>query len=424
MKFSSQPVVEENVLELVWNNTNEAIFTIGYDGQILTANPSFSSILGWEETDFSEVTCFPFFTDTSPEEHEQQLEKFKQGQDIPYYVTKRKRKDGAVLDILASYRAINNGEVLAVGMYKDFSEQMNIQRKLQASEDCYRNLVEFIPDAIFVENNGKVVFVNSPGISLVGAKSAQDVLGQSVWQFIKTDDQTVFKSKVHQTIAEKEPIVEQLLRIDGEIIWVEIIAMSIVFEGESVIQILLRDVTSKKSYEEQLELLAFHDPLTGLANRRYFVEQINQAIEDAEKEKQMLAVMYIDIDKFKRINDSLGHDVGDQLLEQFAKRLKENVREEDILCRIGGDEFLVLLNGLKEKKTVFEVVSRVHKAFQVPYLIDNQQIVATSSIGISIFPKEGKDSKTLILHADEALYLAKAKRNDYQFYDNASLKLL
>ena len=80
---------------------------------------------------------------------------------IPYYVTKRKRKDGKILDILASYRAINNGEVLAVGMYKDFSEQMNIQRRLQASEDRYRSLVEFIPDAIFVENNGEIVFVNS-----------------------------------------------------------------------------------------------------------------------------------------------------------------------------------------------------------------------------------------------------------------------
>lgn len=416
MKFSSQPVVEKNVLELVWNNTNEAIFTIGYDGRILSANPSFTTILGWEQTDFSEDSCFPFFADMPPEEHQKQLTQFKQGHDIPYYVTKRKRKDGVVLDILASYRAINNGEVLAVGMYKDFSEQMNIQRRLQASEDCYRNLVEFIPDAIFVESNGIIVFVNSPGIGLVGAKSAHDVLGQSVWQFIRTDDPSAFKTKVQQLISTKEPIVEQLLRFDGEIIWVEIIAMSIVFEGESVIQILLRDITSKKDYEAQLEFLAFHDPLTGLTNRRYFAEQINQAVEYAEKAGHMLAVMYIDIDKFKRINDSLGHEVGDQLLKQFANRLKENVREEEVLCRIGGDEFLVLLKGLEERNTALEIVSRLHKAFQVPYLLDNQKIVVTSSIGIAVFPENGKDSKTLIMSADEALYLAKAKRNDYQFY--------
>ncbi|SES13490.1 bifunctional diguanylate cyclase/phosphodiesterase [Psychrobacillus sp. OK032] len=400
-----------------FNNTNEAIFTIGYDGRILSANPSFTDILGWDETDVGEDNCFPFFTDISPEEHEQQLSQFKQGMDIPYYVTKRKRKDGEVLDILASYRAINNGEVLAVGMYKDFTEQMNIQRRLQASEDCYRNLVEFIPDAIFVENNGKIVFVNSPGIDLVGAKSIKDVLGQSVWQFIKTNEHTVFSRKVQQVISTKEPIIEQLLRLDGETIWVEIIAMSIIFEGETVIQVLLRDVTSKKNYEAQLEFLAFHDPLTGLSNRRYFAEQINQAIEQAENVNQMLALMYIDIDKFKSINDTLGHDVGDQLLKQFANRLKENVRDEDILCRIGGDEFLVLLNGLKEKKTVLEIVSRLHKAFQVPYLIDNQKIVVTSSIGIAMFPEDGINSKILISRSDAALYLAKEQRNVFQFYE-------
>ena len=168
------------------------------------------------------------------------------------------------------------------------------------------------------------------------------MLGQSVWQFIVTDDLATFKTKVHQAMSTKEPIIEQFLRLDGEMIWTEIIAMSMVFEGESVIQVLLRDVTLKKNYEEQLEYLAFHDPLTGLTNRRYFTEQINQAIETAQKENRMLAVMYIDIDKFKSINDSLGHEVGDQLLKQFASRLKENVREEDILCRVGGDEFLVI----------------------------------------------------------------------------------
>lgn len=416
MKFNSQSVVESNVLELVWNNTNEAIFIIGYDGRILTANPSFTAILGWEETDFREDSCFPFFADNSPEEHQKQLTQFKRGHDIPYYVTRRKRKDGVVLDILASYRAINNGEVLAVGMYKDFSEHMNIQRRLQASEDCYRNLVEFIPDAIFVESNGKIAFVNSPGISLVGAKSAQEVIGQSVWQFIRTDDKITLKAKIQQVISTKEPIIERLLRFDGETIWVEIIAMAIVFEGESVIQILLRDITSKKKYDAQLEFLAFHDPLTGLTNRRYFTTQINQAIENAEKKNHMLAVMYIDIDKFKRINDSLGHDVGDQLLKQFANRLKEHVREEDVLCRIGGDEFLILLNGLKDKKIALEIVSRLHKAFQVPYLIDNQRIVATSSIGFAMFPENGIDSKILISRSDAALYLAKEQRNVFQFY--------
>ncbi|MEI4770600.1 sensor domain-containing diguanylate cyclase [Psychrobacillus sp. FJAT-51614] len=417
MNFNNQQEVENNVLELVWNNTNDAIFTIGYDGRILSANPSFTSILGWEQVDFTEVNCFPFFTNMTPEEHEQQLSLFKQGQDIPYYVTKRKRKDGKVLDILASYRAINNGEVLAVGMYKDFTEQMSIQRKLQASEDCYRNLVEFIPDAIFVENNGKIVFVNSPGVHLVGALSAKDVLGQSIWQYIITDDQAEFERKVLQAKKTNEPIVEQFKRLDGKIIWAEIIAMSIFFEGESVIQVLLRDVTLKKNYEEQLEFLAFHDPLTGLTNRRAFTDLMIKSIDEARIHERMLAILYIDIDKFKEINDSLGHDIGDELLKQFAKRLKEHVREQDILCRVGGDEFLVLIDGIKERKDILDVVDRLHTAFQVPYHINGMKILTTSSIGISCFPDNGNDSKSLILHADRALYKAKEKRNHFVFYN-------
>ena len=416
MNIISQPVVEKNVLALVWNNTNEAIFTIGYDGQILSANPSFTTILGWEQKDLNKSFCLPFFIDFPPEEHQKILTQFKEGNDIPYFVTKRKRKDGEVLDILASYRSINNGEVLAVGMYKDFTEQMNIQRRLQASEDCYRNLVEFIPDAIFVESNNNIVYVNSPGVQLVGAKHAEDVLGKSVWQFVMTDDKATIKNKIHQAMTTKEPFVEQVKRLDGEIIWAEIIAMSIIFEGESVIQVLLRDVTAKKNYEEQLEFLAYHDSLTGLANRRAFTDLMIKAIEKARKSEHKLAIMFIDIDKFKEVNDSYGHDVGDELLKQFAKRLEENVRVQDALCRVGGDEFLVLLDRIKDRKDIMEVVNRLYVAFQEPYIINDFKITTTCSIGISFFPESGVESKSLISHADQALYKAKEKRNSFVLY--------
>jgi diguanylate cyclase (GGDEF)-like protein len=140
-------------------------------------------------------------------------------------------------------------------------------------------------------------------------------------------------------------------------------------------------------------------------------------IEEAKSQENMLAVMYIDIDKFKEINDSLGHDTGDELLKQFANRLKENVRKNDILCRIGGDEFLVLLSGIKEEKDIWEIAERMYTAFQIPYRIKDQEIVVTSSIGISIFPESATDSRSLILHADQALYKAKEKRNQIIFHN-------
>ncbi|KGR77411.1 sensor domain-containing protein [Ureibacillus manganicus] len=412
-----QTNIDQNILELVWNNTNDAIFTIGYDGQILSANPAFTSILGWVQEDFNKQNYFPFFSNISDEEHKQMLASFREGYDIPYYVTKRRRKDGIVLDILASYRAINKGEVLAVGMYKDFTEQMEIQRKLQASEDCYRNLVEFIPDAIFIEKNGQITFVNQPAIKLVGAASAEEVLGKPISQLVAKTESLDFIKRIRDTSSTNKPIIEQICRFDGTLIWGEIITMKIKFKDDDVLQILIRDITAKKNYQQKLEYLAYHDPLTGLSNRRYFTEQINSVFKQAHKENKKLGIMYIDIDKFKMINDSFGHEIGDQFLKQFAILLKENVREADILCRIGGDEFLVLLNGLKDMNDAALIASKLNKESQKPVMISNNKIEASSSIGIALFPQHGIDSMTLIQRSDEALYRAKKTRNTYIFYE-------
>ena len=412
-----QTNIDQNILELVWNNTNDAIFTIGYDGQILSANPAFTSILGWVQEDFNKQNYFPFFSNISDEEHKQMLASFREGYDIPYYVTKRRRKDGIVLDILASYRAINKGEVLAVGMYKDFTEQMEIQRKLQASEDCYRNLVEFIPDAIFIEKNGQITFVNQPAIKLVGAASAEEVLGKPISQLVAKTESLDFIKRIRDTSSTNKPIIEQICRFDGTLIWGEIITMKIKFKDDDVLQILIRDITAKKNYQQKLEYLAYHDPLTGLSNRRYFTEQINSVFKQAHKENKKLGIMYIDIDKFKMINDSFGHEIGDQFLKQFAILLKENVREADILCRIGGDEFLVLLNGLKDMNDAALIASKLNKESQKPVMISNHKIEASSSIGIALFPQHGIDSMTLIQRSDEALYKAKKTRNTYIFYE-------
>lgn len=414
---TSQTNIDQNILELVWNNTNDAIFTIGYDGRILSANPAFTSILGWVQEDFNEHNCFPFFSNMTDEEHKEILASFKEGNDIPYYVTKRKRKDGIVLDILASYRAINKGEVLAVGMYKDFTEQMEIQRRLQASEDCYRSLVEFIPDAIFIEKNGQITFVNQPAIKLVGATAAEEILGKPISQLVTNSMSQVFLNRIRESASINKPITEQICRFDGTLIWAEIVTMKINFKDDEVLQILLRDITAKINYQQQLEYLAYHDPLTGLSNRRYFTEQINKAIEQATREHSMLGIMYIDIDKFKMINDTLGHDIGDQFLKQFAIRLKDCVRKDDIICRIGGDEFLVLLNGIENKEDVSMIASKLNKESQKPYMINNSKIEATSSIGIALFPKDGSDSKTLIQRSDDALYKAKVTRNSHRFYE-------
>lgn len=186
--------------------------------------------------------------------------------------------------------------------------------------------------------------------------------------------------------------------------------------GEPVMQILIKDVTDRKKIETELKNLAFYDSLTGLRNRRSFHDLLDLTIETADKNGEQLALLYMDLDKFKEVNDTLGHEMGDDLLKQFANRLINNVRGNSVIGRIGGDEFLILLKDIKSSQNVKKIAQRLYKALQQPYQIKRNYIKTTASIGISIYPKDGKDRETLKDHADQALYLAKESRNQLKFY--------
>ena len=339
------------MFDLIWNNTTDAIFTIGHDGAIIDANPAFVELFGWDVEELKGLSFPPFFSHITKEEHQEMLQHLREGQDYPYVVSKRRHKDGTVLDIIASYRSINNQDILAVGMYKNFTEQMKIQRKLQASEEAYRTLVESLPEAIIVQRHGKIVFANSAGAQLFGKNRLKDIIGNSIWDFVSSEKREKIEEKFNRVMKQNKKdnslsISGEFMRNDGKLICAEIKVNPIKYKGEPSIQFLIQDISEKRNYEAQLEYLAFHDPLTGLKNRRKFTELVKESIKEAEKTSEKIAIMYIDLDHFKSINDSLGHHVGDELLQQFAKRLKTSVRKNDELCRVGGDEFLVLLKNI------------------------------------------------------------------------------
>ncbi len=413
--------VGDQVFELIWQNTNDAIFTIGQDGAILHANPTFTDILGWEMKDLEGVTPPPFFVDMTKEQHQDFLNMLRDGENINYSVTKRRSKDGEILDILASYRVINKDDVLAVGMYKDFTELMEIQRQLEASEDCYRSLVDFLPDAVIVQNKHHIVFVNPTGVNLLGKEHSGDIIGRSLWNFIYSEQKERIEQKLQEIMSSNQsskptPIIEKFIRYDYKIFYVEITAIPIEFNGEPVVQLLIRDITEKKKYELQLESMAFHDPLTGLKNRRGFTEIMEQSISVASNNGEQLALMYMDLDKFKEVNDTFGHEIGDELLKQFAKRLEDNMRDSSVHCRIGGDEFLILINDIGNVDDISRIAERLYNVLQEPYYINGHTLKTTASIGISLYPQDGDNSRRLIKNADKALYIAKTNRNEFQLY--------
>lgn len=179
--------------------------------------------------------------------------------------------------------------------------------------------------------------------------------------------------------------------------------------------VVYEDITEQKQAEEEIRKLAYHDPLTGLPNRALFNDRLVVALANARRTKVPLAVMLLDLDRFKEVNDSLGHAVGDQLLRAVGQRLTSILRKGDTICRIGGDEFLLLLPGMARAEHAATVAERILQGIRNPFVLDGRELHVTTSLGIAVYPEDGVDGDTLIRNADIAMYGAKeAGRDNYQ----------
>jgi len=179
----------------------------------------------------------------------------------------------------------------------------------------------------------------------------------------------------------------------------------------------LRYAVERKRAEERIAYLAQYDPLTGLANRALFRDRLTQALSRADRNGRLVALLFLDLDRFKAINDTLGHDAGDQLLQAVTERLKGSMRKVDTLARLGGDEFAVIAEGISRILDAATVAERISDLMASPFILNGQEVFVTTSIGIAIYRQDGEDADTLIKNADTALYRAKEQgRNTYQFY--------
>jgi diguanylate cyclase (GGDEF)-like protein/PAS domain S-box-containing protein len=190
-----------------------------------------------------------------------------------------------------------------------------------------------------------------------------------------------------------------------------------IFTGINRIDRIVVDITKRKSAEEKLTFLAFHDSLTGLPNRRKLDHELHKALAEAKEKKVMVGILFLDLDRFKYINDSLGHKMGDKVLQVIAARLREGLRNEDIISRQGGDEFVILLKNLASKENLVETAARINGIITEPIKLLGNEYVLSASIGMSIFPDHGYEAERLIQKADHAMYLAKESGVGIQHYE-------
>jgi diguanylate cyclase (GGDEF)-like protein len=208
-------------------------------------------------------------------------------------------------------------------------------------------------------------------------------------------------------------------RKDGSLYPVEVRLQLFDAEDPPVFVAVITDITDRMEAQMQLQFLAHHDALTSLPNRALFLERLDHALTRARWTKRPLAVLFLDLDRFKNINDTLGHDIGDSTLRVAAKRLTDCVREGDTVARFGGDEFTVLLEDLANSDDVPNVAQKILEALSRPFDVEGREFVVTTSIGISLYPSDGEDSLKLLRNADTAMYRAKEQgRNKYQFYSS------
>ena len=249
------------------------------------------------------------------------------------------------------------------------------------------------------------------GVPITGTQLTHEADREAVVELVGK-----FKSRVEQ----RATGVSRNYRKDGKVIWCEWYHSCLLDDDGSIRSILsfVQDVSPRVEAEERLQYLATRDALTGLPNRLLLQERLSQAISHAKRSGRLVGVLFIDLDRFKNVNDTLGHRIGDELLKRVTQSLSEALRETDLLARLGGDEFMVIVEEFDEASVLNRVAQKLQDAIAQPFEIEDHDIYVTSSIGISVYPDDSDDPEELLKHADVAMYRSKELgRNTYQFFD-------
>jgi diguanylate cyclase (GGDEF)-like protein/PAS domain S-box-containing protein len=292
---------------------------------------------------------------------------------------------------------------------------------LRESEEKFRLLSEAAAFGIFqLSAEGKMLYSNQTLADLTNMPRHRLVV-EGVVPAVHKEDQTVFQHMIVEVLRshEAQQIEGRLMHADGKIVWVSFRLAPIMKSNRDVSGFMgaITDVSAIKEAQSKLEELAFFDPLTQLANRRLFRNELEKALLLSHRRKQSLAVMLLDLDLFKNINDSLGHDAGDELLVEIGWRLKKSVRATDMVARFGGDEFVILLDDIDSEYTVSRIASTISEELAQPFEIGGKTLTITASIGVALAPRDGNDEQSLLKYADLALYRVKESgRNGHRFF--------
>jgi diguanylate cyclase (GGDEF)-like protein/PAS domain S-box-containing protein len=354
---------------------------------------------------------------------------FKTGKPLKNVEMEGRSKNGikSLVELSVSLARDNQGNPTGFHtVSRDITERRKKEDALRQSEERYRTIIDTIADAYYeVDLAGNTTRFNDAYLKLY-EYNREEMMGKNYRTYVDEENagvafwvfNNVFKTGSPTKKMEWEVITKSGMKKQVEL------SVSLIRDAQGKplgFRGIISDITERRKSEETIRHQAFHDPLTGLANRILFYDRMNMAFNLARREKKMVAVIILDLDYFKEINDSRGHTVGDELLKSVSERLSQMVRASDTVSRYGGDEFTLIMPSLSNEKDALRIAQKIVKAFNEPFHLDVGDLTVTASIGVAMYPLHGQDIDTLMNKADAAMYLAKAMgRNRYFGYGTSA----
>ena len=427
--------LQMQLTQFAMDNASIGIYWVGKDGRIYYANDYACTLLGYTRDELRQLSVPDFDPNFPAEKWEQHWQSLKLHK-TAHLETLHKRKDGVLIpvDVVANYVRLNGYE-FNVAFAMDVSKRKQVESKLVEQEEFFRMIAEHVDDFVAVlDLEGRRLYNNPSYFALFGG--AETLKGTDSFSEIHPDDRErirqLFKKTVQTGIGHRAEF--RFVLPNGSIRHMESSGGLIKDSQGNALRVVVvsHDITERKRTETAIHDLAFRDPLTKLPNRRVLRDHLEQVMAASRRNGMYSALMFLDLDNFKPLNDEHGHDAGDMLLIEVASRLKACVREMDTVARFGGDEFLVLLTELDTDKVESVVKSaavaeKIRVALAAPYLIQNRRkgereatllYRCTASIGIVTFINHESDPEEIMRFADKAMYQSKASgRNQVRFYD-------
>ncbi|MEK6599859.1 MAG: diguanylate cyclase, partial [Deltaproteobacteria bacterium] len=298
--------------------------------------------------------------------------------------------------------------------------QKQAEDALLVSEEKFRALAEQSIAGTCLIQDGKFVYVN-PRLAEILDFRQEEMLGLPILDLVAEPDRDMVRENIRKRISGEVSYLHytfHALKKGGSEVPMEVYGSAMKYFGRPAIIATVLDITERKAAEEKIKHMAYHDHLTGLPNRALFYDRLHQAILTGHREKEPVALMFLDLDRFKEINDTYGHNCGDFLLKQVGSRIREILRESDTVARIGGDEFAVVLPRPEKIEGAVRTAEKIMEAIKNPFSLEKTTVNVTVSIGIAVFPNHGKDIDLLLQRADAAMYAAKQSGRGFVVYGN------